>query len=577
MRSDVPPVMLPEALTAEELAVVRQALVVRPSWVELATTLESEARVRDSEGLRTLGLAFVYDLMEAAQEGRRTTAGSPYASMWEDESGSYPPRPPDVVPEVRALWLTTREAIDDPILCARLSDLLFVAEGMKAQREAHVAAVDLRRLAHERAWTALDRSLCMSRAVELLAQLNAREALAQAVADAVALVDELLGQEHPGPPFIVVRTIVALKPSQRPDGMDGLLDCVITRFATDPHNHDGALGLAERATTDAERRTALRQRRVHARTEAARAAEGLTRVALLQRALERARRYGLTAEAGELLREQQELPKEDLGFETTEVSTELPTEAVRAQVDLIVGSHAADLADALARLGAFGPPGGSNADVDDDVAEQERAFPIQGLFGHQLFSPGSSAPTYIANDPESKRLAARGRQRQLSADFYGGVLIAPMLDRAVEHHSRPTHDELTTHFATALIGEGRAARIARALELFWDGDYDAASHVLVPRLESILRDFARQSGLTIVKPASEGRFGGVVTLNHVMTKLRELYADAEWLDYLQALLCDPLAINLRNDIAHGLVGEVREVHAALLVHAACHLALLGRS
>ncbi|HWI74709.1 MAG TPA: hypothetical protein VNT55_22300 [Baekduia sp.] len=50
--------------------------------------------------------------------------------------------------------------------------------------------------------------------------------------------------------------------------------------------------------------------------------------------------------------------------------------------------------------------------------------------------------------------------------------------------------------------------------------------------------------------------------------------DAEWFDYLEAVLCEPLAKDLRNDIVHGLFPRVGGVDAALLIHAACHLALV---
>jgi hypothetical protein len=213
--------------------------------------------------------------------------------------------------------------------------------------------------------------------------------------------------------------------------------------------------------------------------------------------------------------------------------------------------------------------------IDRDVKQQNDEYPIPGLFGHQLFSPASSVPNYIANDPSSKRLLGRGRQRRIYASYYGGVLLAPMLREAAARHGRPSRERLAKHFATDLIGVERGERLARAVELFWEGHYDDAAHVIVPRLESILRDIARHDSITIVKPALEGRFGGVVSLNVVMAKLRELYAETPWLDYLEALLCDPLAINLRNDIAHGLAGRVDFVNAALLIHAACHLALLG--
>lgn len=47
-----------------------------------------------------------------------------------------------------------------------------------------------------------------------------------------------------------------------------------------------------------------------------------------------------------------------------------------------------------------------------------------------------------------------------------------------------------------------------------------------------------------------------------------------WLDDLEALLCDPLALNLQDAIAHGVGETVPGVHAALLLHAACALANL---
>jgi hypothetical protein len=94
----------------------------------------------------------------------------------------------------------------------------------------------------------------------------------------------------------------------------------------------------------------------------------------------------------------------------------------------------------------------------------------------------------------------------------------------------------------------------------------------VPRLESILRDIARGSGIAIVKPVRDGRFGGVQSLTYIMTKLRALNPDAAWFDYLDALLCDALAIDLRNDITDGIVRRVGGVSAALLIQgrATCH-------
>jgi len=351
------------------------------------------------------------------------------------------------------------------------------------------------------------------------------------------------------------------------------MDRVISRFESG-HAAETALDLAAQAATDETERQNLRRRQLQILIDEAGSADGLGEVTFLQRAIEFARRYGFAEEAQALLKRQQDLPYESLGFQSFETEIELPKEEIDAQIDHYAGTGAEDAFDALNRIGQLGPHGGSNADLDREVEQQNQEFPLLGLVGHQLFEAGSSTPTYLANDDEGKRLLARGRQRRFYAEFYGRFLVAPMLIRVAEAHGQPPHEELAEHFSTELTGADRGERFARALELFWDGEYDDAAHVIVPRIESALRDIARAAGLVVVKPAGQARYAGMVSLNHVMDKLRELEDASPWLDYLQALLCDPLALNLRNSIAHGLRPRVGAVNAALLIQAGCHLSIL---
>lgn len=519
-----------------------------------------------------LSIAFVYDLVETPGE-RRELAGSPYASMWEDASGSYPPRPADVVAEVRHVWRTTSHAIDDPIVVGRLCDLVFVAEGMSAHADGRAGAAAHLQLAQEPAWSALDRAACAARALETLADLNDRDSLVAAAASSLKIVDALLEQEHPGPPFIVLRALARLKPKQRPGDLDALLERVIARF-DDPRNKAAALAVAVDVTTTAENKMALRRRHLDVVMDEARSADGLAKVTFLQRASDLARRYGFGDDAAALLHELQELPKEALGFVEHTEEIEIPRKQVDRAIDSVVGAKADGIVAALRRFGSVEAPGGSNADIEAFVIKLEQDYPIANLFGHQVFGPNASAPQFIANTAESKRRAACGRHRTMTANFYGEVLLGPMLVEALRRHGRPDRALLVEHFTTDICNPARADRVAHALELFWEGDYDSSAHVLVPRLEATLRDLARALGITIVTPATEGKFTGLITLGTVLRKLRELEVDIEWFDYLEALLCEPLAKNLRNDIAHGLIPRVRGIDAALLMHAACHLALV---
>lgn len=563
---------LPKELNNEETQVVQEAVTGRPGWLDLAHALEEAANARGSKALRMLSLVFVYDLISPSDDGRRAAVDGPYASMMETEDGIYPPRPAEVPEEVRSVWRSARERVGDPIVGARVSDLLYVGKGKSAHGDGRRAARELAEVAGESGREPLSRAVCMARSIEVMVELNDREALGGILEAAEQVVLNLFEQEHPGPPLSVLRALVGLKKDRRPDGLEALLTRATERFPVGPPG-ESALELAAKANSDPEHQKELRRRQLQLRIEEAKASEGLAKVTMLQRAIELARRFGFTREMEELLKEQQDLPRESLGFESMEASIDLPTQEIRDQVDLIVGSHAADIFEALKRLGDFGPPGGSHADIDHEVEEQEKENPLLNLFSHSMFGTETSAPTFLAGDEESKRLMSRGRQRQFHIGFFGQVLYAPMLDVAVDHHGRPNHEDLAQHFATDLIGEVRGERIARAVEFFWDEEYDESAHLIVPRLESILRDVARASGILIVRPAKEGRFTGVVSLNVVLAKLRELY-EMPWFDYIEALLCDPLATNLRNEIAHGIRKRVGGVEAALLIQAACHLTLI---
>lgn len=513
---------VPGELSGDELQFVRDALTGRPDWFSLSQRFPGPAEDSGSARLKSLGMAFIYDLVLMQSPDRRERSGGPYAAMWESGDDRYPPRPDEVSDDVRQVWRWSLDAVVDPIVQARLADLLYVAGGPSGHDLGRRAAAALLELTDEEAWEPIYRADCIGRALEILAELNDREALAAAGARAVSLTELFLTEEHAGPPFVALRSVIALKPRNRPEGLPRLLEAVIARFAGTTHEAS-ALGLAAEAATDPQERAAFHRRQLEARVAEAHRADGLGKVALLQRAIDFARTHDLHADAATLLHDLQELPQSELGFETFEVSTELPTEEIREEVDRLCGSGASDASDALLRLAVgMEPPGGSNADLDAVVDKQRRDHPLLGLLGETVIGAETAAPQFIADTEENKRRTARARQRRLHAEFVAFVFLGPMLDEIPAYHGRPSREQLTQYFTSPLIDEVRAGRIAHAVELFWDGEYDASAHVLVPRLEAVLRNLARARGLTIVKPAAEGRFGGAISLNTVMRKLREL-------------------------------------------------------
>jgi hypothetical protein len=85
---------------------------------------------------------------------------------------------------------------------------------------------------------------------------------------------------------------------------------------------------------------------------------------------------------------------------------------------------------------------------------------------------------------------------------------------------------------------------------------------------------ARRIGIPIFREPSGAKPGHVQSLGLILDQLRPAFGQAAWHAYLENLLTDPLGLNLRNVIAHGLRDQVDRLDAALLIQAACYLRLL---
>lgn len=99
--------------------------------------------------------------------------------------------------------------------------------------------------------------------------------------------------------------------------------------------------------------------------------------------------------------------------------------------------------------------------------------------------------------------------------------------------------------------------------------------MIAAQVERIIRTTARLTGLSTTRsPGAGGKPGGVKTLGSLL-RLMKGATPERTCRYLIVLLTEVTGLNLRNRISHGLVDKVSPPEAALLIHAACHLALLA--
>ena len=549
------------------LDAVRSAGAREANWLNMRVALERVARDDPDRSYDAFICAFGFDLVDRSDSERRRDVGGafapgmgpwPFASNLRDISETYAKQ-----------WLEAAEALEEPLSLARLNDLLWECRTRPRPdvhaRLACAAYIELAETAGERSFECM---LPLSRALEIARAVKDGDLADRVVDRLVAFTESVLADPDAGPggAFGALRALVDLAADCAE--IDRLLDAATARFGDEPRLFDGISEMRVRRL-DREGQLEVRReqvRRWHASSETA-VDEPMLRVHRLEQALGVARTHQLNAEANAILVELQDIRPEHVLTESIAVEVDLPDGTMESLVASVVEQP--DWQTALREMLRLGVPGGTRADIEQALREQREEFVYLQVFTPVSMGAESAATQFRGSDAESRARLEYAERRAFHARMWSAV-VAEVLTAIEKRFGRPDRSELALFFATDVIGPARADRMARALELFWDGEYDDSAHVLVPRIESAIRELARLAGIPIIREPSGIEPGGARSLGVLMPALRGGFPP-DWYDYLFNLLIDQLGLNLRNVIAHGLRARIGWEDAALLIHVACFL------
>jgi uncharacterized protein DUF4209 len=286
----------------------------------------------------------------------------------------------------------------------------------------------------------------------------------------------------------------------------------------------------------------------------------------LQQALELAESSGLSPEIREIKVLMGQISADDLDLKRIEAEVSLP----RGEIDGFADELAKlELSQALRVFGAQGgPPTGDPTETEADAVDVLRGHPLSALFPKVIL--GETYPTVVfkADTPERRERTEIAEYRARMAQLWSVGASSILASLGAAHETGK--GELDAAIATPLLTPELRERIARAFELHFLREHDECVHVLVPRLEAAVREIAAAAGVAVVVPSRGDEPGGVATLGSVLGSLRGVL-DEGWRVYLKTVLTDPLALNLRNAVAHGTRTSFGPQDAALLLHIACFL------
>jgi hypothetical protein len=231
--------------------------------------------------------------------------------------------------------------------------------------------------------------------------------------------------------------------------------------------------------------------------------------------------------------------------EMTPISTELKIEKSKIEEDIkpLLKETLEDTLKHIAATPHFIPNVGR---AEERVEKQKSDFPLQFLFPSIHFQDGHVVGTSTGEE----ELATTALTRDLVMEIKIGNIFRGYLFDMLRREYKLNKDSLLKHFEKWGYCKPRNLKILeKGFEHYFQGDYVSAVHMLIPQFEDILRNFLLKAGRPISIPG-----WGVAMLNHLLSDaVFKQVAGINLICYYELTLCDPDGINLRNDLAHGLM------------------------
>ncbi|MGH9688208.1 MAG: DUF4209 domain-containing protein [Candidatus Acidiferrales bacterium] len=282
----------------------------------------------------------------------------------------------------------------------------------------------------------------------------------------------------------------------------------------------------------------------------ARQANPMMAMAWLEPVIERYEREGLKKDAEDLQRLAEEKGKNITSdLKTVSVKAEIKQEDIGELVEALIGSR--DLNKSLLQIAGYFVPR-----VDDarNLLEKLRSgAPFLSMIPIKIVETGGFTTGQIGSlddDPEGRL----HKQLEQIIGFYQ-PLLAHVLAKLWERYA-PTADNVLDFLCESpLFADSRDGLLKDGLEAYQQEDFVKAIYVLVPQIEHILRNFLGRVGIPVRKTVrNQPGITDAKNMNDVLAdpRMRRVLTENLW-RYLAVVYVDRRGLNLRNDLAHGLV------------------------
>jgi hypothetical protein len=481
-----------------------------------------------------------------------------------------------VTPEVLRLWAELEPLLATSAARARINDLLWMYAPQNRFVHAQTA-IDAYLEQAAQCDSDLHQTEVIIRAWDLARQLGDRSRVAASEEAAIeALHSGLESSEYNPGVTLPLLEILTGRPSRgeertatRTAQIRDLLERALSAYQT--HEVGYVSRLMERIAADENDIDRIRRRHSEMSLQQAEATpDGLLKQIRLQDAIAVANNHGYADLASRATIALQNIDPANLGLQRIETVQTIPIHERESLLDKYTRGRS--WRDGLDRFLFSLPPTGTKSELDAATHEYLSAGHLHNLFPHvSLTSEG--LPRY--SSPGDDHARALGWQTGFRAQVFGEIL-ATGLARIADNYGIPEPSDVRHH----IIERGAddldlADALARAICHYWNGDFDSALHVAIPRVEAAARSLLRECDIAIYRTQAGKSKGAYIGLYGLLNGLEQAGIDPDWTHFLRYTLLGPHGMNLRDDAAHGLLGHASPIEAALTLRAAALLILIA--
>ena len=505
-------------------------------------------------------------------------SGAPFKPMLVMKDGRHSTMPEDLGDEALNLFTVAVQKIDHVWVKARLADLLWIRKG--DYKMARMAIEAYREIPLDDA-RSLDRIECWQRAISLARELRDGNQQSEMVEAVLQVLRDTAAKEE-----ALCRSLSKLLFGEKLSGENVLEVAQILKRRAAALMKSGRLGHASRYYETCVKwfewtgNKSLETEAVVAHAEAYEthalthqssdppnniaASRHLEKAIQIYRSVPKAQRgaYEIDERIERLRESLSEAHKNSLDQMSTVTTGPIDISEVVEQARECVRGKSAP--QALASLSLISR-GAQLAALQEGVEETRSEYPLQSLVPKSDMSSdgrviAKRAGEIPAGDEDSGEHAASLHDdviKHFAIDIAVKVqaCILPALEVVRGEHSFQEADFISLAERSPLVPTGREQLVGKALYWGFRGDFGTALHLLVPQVEYIVREQIKGRGGSTTHIDSND----IETENSLNTlvkfpELKEIFGE-DFAFEINALFCEPLGPNLRNEVAHGLVDD----------------------